>query len=43
MADLREQRAAVKFCFLLGKTGTEILEMLKTAHKGNYLEKTQVF
>lgn len=26
MADLREQRAAVKFCFLLGKTGTETLE-----------------
>lgn len=43
MADLREQRAAVKFCFLLGKTGTETLEMLKTAYKGDALGKTQVF
>ncbi|VVC25091.1 Hypothetical protein CINCED_3A016760 [Cinara cedri] len=42
-ADLREQRAAVKFCFLLGKTGTETLEMLKTAYKGDALGKTQVF
>ncbi|VVC44829.1 Hypothetical protein CINCED_3A021715 [Cinara cedri] len=43
MADLREQRAAVKFCFLLGKTGTETLEMLKTAYKGDALGKTKVF
>ncbi|VVC36593.1 Polycystin cation channel, PKD1/PKD2 [Cinara cedri] len=43
MADLREQRVAVKFCFLPGKTGTEILEMLKTAFKGVALGKTQVF
>lgn len=43
MADLREQRASVKFCFLLGKTGTETLEMLKTAYKGDALGKTQVF
>ncbi|PNF20064.1 hypothetical protein B7P43_G05264 [Cryptotermes secundus] len=33
MADFREQRAAVKFCFLLGKSGTETLEMLKTAYQ----------
>ncbi|VVC25841.1 Hypothetical protein CINCED_3A012566 [Cinara cedri] len=33
MADLREQRAAVKFYFLLGKTGTETFGMLKTAYK----------
>ncbi|VVC36211.1 Transposase, type 1 [Cinara cedri] len=35
-------RAAVKFCFLLGKTGTETLEILKTAYKGDALGKTQV-
>jgi len=43
MADLREQRAAVKFRFLLGKMGTETLEMLKTAYKGDASGKTQVF
>lgn len=43
MADSREQRAAVKFCFLLGKTGTETFEMLKTAYKDDALGKTQVF
>ncbi|KAJ8729025.1 hypothetical protein PYW07_006721 [Mythimna separata] len=43
MADSREQRAAVKFCFLLGKTGTETLEMLKTAYKDDAIGKTQVF
>jgi len=31
MADLREQRACIKFCFKLGKTATECHEMLKTA------------
>ena len=43
MFDLREQHAAVKFCFLLGKMGTKTLEMLKTAYKGDALGKTQVF
>ncbi|PNF32226.1 hypothetical protein B7P43_G17963 [Cryptotermes secundus] len=43
MADFREQHAAVKFCFLLGKSGTETLEMLKTAYKDNAMGKTQVF
>ncbi|PNF22187.1 hypothetical protein B7P43_G04939 [Cryptotermes secundus] len=43
MADFREQRAAVKFCFLLGKSGTETLEMLKTAYKDGAMGKTQVF
>ncbi|PNF41034.1 hypothetical protein B7P43_G08223 [Cryptotermes secundus] len=43
MADFREQRAAVKFCFLLGKSGTETLEMLKTAYKDDAMGKTQVF
>ena len=31
MADFREQRACIKFCFKLGKTATECNEMLKTA------------
>ncbi|PNF24073.1 hypothetical protein B7P43_G07891 [Cryptotermes secundus] len=43
MADFREQRAAVKFCFLLGKSGTQTLEMLKTAYKVDAMGKTQVF
>ncbi|PNF23576.1 hypothetical protein B7P43_G04958 [Cryptotermes secundus] len=40
MADFR---AAMKFCFLLGKSGTETLEMLKTAYKDDAMGKTQVF
>ncbi|PNF14149.1 hypothetical protein B7P43_G17665 [Cryptotermes secundus] len=43
MADFREQRAVVKFCFLLGKSGTETLEMLKTAYKDDAMGKTQLF
>ncbi|PNF32967.1 hypothetical protein B7P43_G16666 [Cryptotermes secundus] len=43
MADFRKQRAAMKFCFLLGKSGTETLEMLKTAYKDDAMGKTQVF
>jgi len=31
MADFREQRACIKFCFKLGKAATECYEMLKTA------------
>jgi len=31
MADFREQRACIKFCFKLGKIATECYEMLKTA------------
>jgi len=31
MAEFREQRACIKFCFKLGKTATEYYEMLKTA------------
>ncbi|PNF39146.1 hypothetical protein B7P43_G01328 [Cryptotermes secundus] len=43
MADFREQRAAVKFCFLLGESGAETLEMLKTTYKDDAMGKTQVF
>ena len=31
MADFRDQRACIKFCFKLGKTATETYEMFKTA------------
>ena len=30
LADFREQRACIKFCFKLGKTATECYEMLET-------------
>ncbi|PNF43470.1 hypothetical protein B7P43_G10809 [Cryptotermes secundus] len=43
MVDFREQRAVVKFCFLLGKSRTETFEMLKTAYKDDATGKTQVF
>lgn len=43
MSDFCEQRAAVKFCFLLGKSGTETIELLKTAYKDDSMGKTQVF
>ena len=31
MADLKEQRVCIKFCFLLGKTATETVTMLREA------------
>jgi transposase len=43
MAEKTEQRAAVKFCFLLGKTAGKIVVMLETDHKEAALEKTQVY
>ncbi|PNF14506.1 hypothetical protein B7P43_G15647 [Cryptotermes secundus] len=43
MADFREQRAALKICLLLWKSGTETLEMLKTAYKDDAMGKIQVF
>lgn len=39
MADLSEQRAAVKFCFLLGKNAAETVDMLNTAYKDDYYRK----
>jgi hypothetical protein len=35
MANLKEQRICVKFCFKLGKTASETHEMLKTAFGDN--------
>jgi hypothetical protein len=43
MADNKEQRLCVKFCFLLGKSATEIVLMLQEALKEDALSKTQVY
>jgi hypothetical protein len=43
MADLKEQRICVKFCFKLGKTSSETREMLKTAFGDNAMGRTQTF
>ena len=43
MADCREQHAAVKFCFLLGKSAAETIVMLKTAYEDAALSKTRVY
>jgi hypothetical protein len=43
MADLKEQRICMKFCFKLGKTASETHEMLNTAFSDNAMGKTQTF
>jgi len=43
MAEKWEQRAAVKFCFLLGKMAGEAIVMLETAYKKAAMGKTQVY
>jgi len=43
MCDLKEQRTCLKFCFLLGKTPTESLEMLQEAFKEQALSRERVF
>ena len=43
MADCREHRAAVKFCFLLGKSAAKTIVMLKTAYGDTALSKTRVY
>jgi hypothetical protein len=43
MADLKEQRICVKFCFRLGKTASDTHEMLKTAFGDNAMGRTQTF
>ena len=42
MADFREQRACIKFCFKLGKT-IECYEMLKTAFGEQAMGRSQTF
>jgi len=43
MADFREQRDCIKFCFKLGKTATECYEMLKTAFGEQVMGSSQTF
>ena len=43
MADLREQRTCIKFCFKLGKTATEWYEMLKTTLGEHAMGRSQTF
>uniref|UniRef100_A0A672HAL3 Mos1 transposase HTH domain-containing protein n=1 Tax=Salarias fasciatus TaxID=181472 RepID=A0A672HAL3_SALFA len=39
----RDQRASIRFCFLLGKTASETLTMVQEAYKDGALGRTQVF
>jgi hypothetical protein len=41
MADLKEQRICIKFCFKLGKTASETHRVLKEAFGDNALGQTQ--
>ena len=43
MEDFREQRACIKFCFMLGKIATEYYEMLKTAFGEQAMGRSQTF
>ena len=43
IADFREQRACIKFCFKLWKTATECDEMLKTALGEQAMGRSQTF
>jgi len=43
MADLKEQRVCIKFCFLLGKTAAETATMLREAFKEKALSQARVY
>ncbi|PNF28730.1 hypothetical protein B7P43_G07777 [Cryptotermes secundus] len=43
MADQKEQRVCVKFCFLLGKTAAETVGMLQQVFNDDALGKSQVY
>jgi len=43
MADLKEQRICIKFCFLLGKTSAETVTLLRGAFKEEALSQTRVY
>ena len=43
IADFREQRACIKFCFKLGKNATERYEILKTAFGEQAIGHSQTF
>jgi len=42
VADNKEQRVCVKFCFLLGKSAAETVLMLQEGFKEEVFSKTQV-
>jgi hypothetical protein len=42
MADLREQRVCIKFCFKLEKTAADTYQILNKAFGDNSLGKTQI-
>jgi len=43
MADFREQRACIKFCFKVGRNATECYKMLKTAFGEQVMGRSQWF
>ena len=43
MADLKEQRVCIKFCFLLGKTAGDTVAMLRGAFKEEALSQARVY
>jgi len=43
MADLKEQRASIKFCFLLWNTAAETVTMLREAFKEEALSQARVY
>jgi hypothetical protein len=43
MADVKEQRICIKFCFKLNKTAAEIYRMLKEAFGGQALSQARTF
>jgi len=43
MADLKEQRVCIKFCFLLGKTAAETVTMLREALKEEALSQARIY
>jgi len=43
MADLKEQRVCIRFCFLLGKIAVEIVTMLRETFKEETLSQARVY
>jgi len=43
VADDKEQRVCIKFCFVLGKSAAETVLMLQEAFKEEALSRTQVY
>ena len=43
LADLKEQRVCIKFCFPLGKTAAETVTMLREAFKEEALSQAKVY